>query len=466
MEEEDYFIVKNKNKQIKEYIKKINNPTNFISKIINTLPYSFSIIDVNTNKKELSNNGNYQFSNNIQTLKDIKKIKKPVTKTYNYINKNREKKTIEIHSHPILDQNKNLIKIIEYCIDITNAKEKLLEENLNKLKKEKEKLELKIKLPKTKPLKFTPKEKLVFYAVCKYPLLRDEELSKKINLKRSTVTAIKNRLKKNKIFGMFYIPNIKLLGGSQFSIIQYKFVSSQKDKKQIQKDIEDTPEIIVNLEKEQEIIIFFTSKQYTDLQKFHTNFTNKYSNILTGEDSILTFFYDLDNFYIFTFQDLINESFILLKNESSSNIFPNEMTRKKLNNNEKRILHYLVKYPNDTIAQISKKTWISKPTVSKVKKNLIKNKYLLPIIFPNFKKINYNILAIISSTQKNSKLKSRIIAEVNNNKTITQFVLFKSKEEFQELAKSLNLKFKILIELDKMNLNKINLHALIEKLIF
>ena len=43
----------------------------------------------------------------------------------------------------------------------------------------------------------TKKEKLVIYGLVRYPQLTDKELSEKLNLKHSTLTSIRHRLKEN-----------------------------------------------------------------------------------------------------------------------------------------------------------------------------------------------------------------------------------------------------------------------------
>ena len=55
-------------------------------------------------------------------------------------------------------------------------------------------------------------EKLVLYGLVKYPLFNDRELAEKIKLKMTTVTAIKNRLKKNGYYYTVRIPVLQNLG--------------------------------------------------------------------------------------------------------------------------------------------------------------------------------------------------------------------------------------------------------------
>jgi len=72
-------------------------------------------------------------------------------------------------------------------------------------------------------ISLTEREKVVLWGFCRYPLLNDEELANKLDLKRSTLTAIKNRLKKKGWFSLSYVPNFHKLGCQFFSIFDVNF---------------------------------------------------------------------------------------------------------------------------------------------------------------------------------------------------------------------------------------------------
>ncbi|MEM2899573.1 MAG: hypothetical protein QXT63_02170 [Thermoplasmata archaeon] len=60
--------------------------------------------------------------------------------------------------------------------------------------------------------KLSKNEKLTLYGLVKYPDYNDREIAEKIGLKMSTVTAIKNRLKKNNVFSTIRVPLLQNLG--------------------------------------------------------------------------------------------------------------------------------------------------------------------------------------------------------------------------------------------------------------
>ena len=63
-----------------------------------------------------------------------------------------------------------------------------------------------------KKFNLSEKEKVVLYGLSKYPNYTDKLLSKKLNLKHSTVTAIRHRLHKNEYFRKLIIPKLQNMG--------------------------------------------------------------------------------------------------------------------------------------------------------------------------------------------------------------------------------------------------------------
>ena len=60
--------------------------------------------------------------------------------------------------------------------------------------------------------KLTDKEKIVLYGLIRHPELNDIELGGRIDIKRPTITAIRNRLEKQRIFSTIRIPDLSRLG--------------------------------------------------------------------------------------------------------------------------------------------------------------------------------------------------------------------------------------------------------------
>ena len=63
-------------------------------------------------------------------LKEIKKSKKPLITEHIHYDPRGTPRHVEVHGHPILDENGEVSKIIEYCLDVTDRKE--IEDKLRK----------------------------------------------------------------------------------------------------------------------------------------------------------------------------------------------------------------------------------------------------------------------------------------------------------------------------------------------
>ena len=74
-----------------------------------------------------------------------------------------------------------------------------------------------------KKLSLSEKEKLTLYGLAKYPHLKDKELSSKLNLKHSTVTSIRRRLREKKYFRRLIIPRFEMIGCRMLVVIYTNF---------------------------------------------------------------------------------------------------------------------------------------------------------------------------------------------------------------------------------------------------
>ncbi len=126
-------------------------------------------------------------------------------------------------------------------------------------------------------LRFTEKEKRVFRKIIKYPHQNDTELSKKIGINRTTITAIRNKLYKRNFYSKIRIPKLCLAECEIFNVRNFRLNPlgiSYKEKKEIN-ELFESPEMIFGILSEDKITGIFLSKNYTELYKI--NALNKLS---------------------------------------------------------------------------------------------------------------------------------------------------------------------------------------------
>jgi DNA-binding MarR family transcriptional regulator len=332
------------------------------------------------------------------------------------------------------------------------------------------------------------KEKLCLYGICKYPLASDQKLASKLNLNRSTVTAIKNRLKEDNWFNLVYCPNFSAVGGEVITLLINKWNLS-KDKQRsskIIKEIRESDELVFNQDNESQSLSFFVSKNYATIQRNLNKFYHK--DLINNEEvKRLTFLLELDSLYVGCYSSLINHHFKLnLEHTPLKKIEKIEKNYLK-NSINKKIFYSIAKFPECSIEELSKKNFISKPTISKIKKQLIENNLLIPKTMINLKKLGINSLQIvtfefeqnISQRQKEKerkKFEPQTILKVKGKNKVTRMMFFEEKEgtkainELREFYKKEFNPFEIIVTKhplqQKTNFFKIDFATLLEQLIF
>jgi DNA-binding MarR family transcriptional regulator len=248
-------------------------------------------------------------------------------------------------------------------------------------------------------------EKLVLYGLIKNPLFNDRELSEKIKLKMTTVTAIKNRLKKNQYYYTVRIPVLQNLGCELLmtSFIKYNPLKSEKDLIKAYKDSieKDCPEVVYSSMEANAGFYLGIGKNYTELHSTIENIERIYRENDFIEDSGPSYFFfpfeysRIQNF--FDFAPLIKHTFgVTLKGEDDDAI-PAEIPKtdiSKLSNVEKRVLYGLIKHPDIPDSKIAENIAVTRQVVSKLKKSFEVDALLKTLRIPNLKKLGFEIMAI------------------------------------------------------------------------
>jgi PAS domain S-box-containing protein len=106
-------------------------------------------------------------------------------------------------------------------------------------------LKERVRVLEKKDLPLTEKDKTVLYGLVRYPEYNDIELAKKLRIKRSTLTSIKNKLSRAGFYTTLRIPNLPVLGYELVSISYGNFVlSNDKEEKDVFKKELAYPEYV------------------------------------------------------------------------------------------------------------------------------------------------------------------------------------------------------------------------------
>ena len=264
---------------------------------------------------------------------------------------------------------------------------------IRKLEKEKKVLTEKV-AELSRKISLTDNEKLIFYGLVKYPLLTDQQLSQKLGIKRSTVTAAKNKLKKQGFYSAYAIPNFGAIGCELMCILSGKApieTFEARKKSGIIKKIADSPEVIFNIGTDKEFLSIIISKNFVETKELldHISLVYEQNN---NEMPIPAYFpfamSSILNFFDYSL--LLKSLFGLNIKEEDGQI---KQVKRELTNNEKIILYALARYPDLADTEIAAKTKISRQTVSQIKNSLINDNFLKIANIPDVRKLDCELIA-------------------------------------------------------------------------
>ena len=430
IEERFYSILQNSQDLVYRY-DFIKDSFDYVSESVFTI-LGYSLIEFMTmNRGDYNKRIHPDDANIVDDIGDDSEEESTSIVEYRFKKKNGEYIWLKVKSVFFRDKNGKLIYSIEAIRDISKRKsdeeEKVkLEERLIRIRDR--------SLEAKERVSLTDREKLVLWGFCRYPLLNDEELANNLELKRSTLTAIKNRLKGKGWFNLSYVPNFYKLGCQFFTIFD---ANLKNDKGKGLELVKGTPNVVVSNYQDDKLLAGFTSDKYVDVKRFLEQVME--IDGLKHRLNKNSFFYDLDDISLYDVSGLVNSLFSLNKKEKPAVYkFKNEAT--ELSINEKRVLHAMVKDPEMSSSEIAKKIWTSKPTVIKVKKKLLDKGYVYPYIvldlrkmgFPYIARLSFEFDSDLSMAIGKESHDDRVILQISGKKKITKIMLFANEEEYEE----------------------------------
>ncbi len=292
------------------------------------------------------------------------------------------------------------------------------------------------------PVQFTEKEQKVFEGIIKYPHMNDTALSTKINVNRTTITSIRNKMQSANLYSRIKIPRLCLEKSEILTIICFRLnlleITDAKTK-----DINslfETPQMIYGIASENMIFAVFLTESYTELyniEQINTLIDAKYIYETTQYN------YPLHSCTIpvfFNYTSLFEKNNPLTKNIpfiekiKRTNEKENPVQRRhaplKVTPTEKVILYALTKYPTMTDNQVSEFINAHRSRITQVRNKLLKTDAISSINIPDVNKLGCTetMFTYIKFTpeKKTEKIKAIIEAAQKHLKTI--IIIYTQKE--------------------------------------
>ena len=268
-------------------------------------------------------------------------------------------------------------------------------------------------------------EVLTLYALNRYPLYNDRELSDIIPINMSTLTAIRNRLQRKGFIGTYRLPRPDFMGSEIFFSLccEIRNPLNAEDRDILEREIrENFPDIFYSVYDIDSLFCMGFSNSYIDYQKRLILFVERLSvkNILVGGGSRssifpttlsrITNYFDMSEFLHETLElekallqvvgddrtrmDGIMETLRPPGGPSGEMIL--ECERKNLRKKELKMLYGLVKDPDAPDERVARNMGVTRQSVSRSRKALEKKGILVTRKMPDLGRLGLGILAVCS----------------------------------------------------------------------
>ena len=253
-------------------------------------------------------------------------------------------------------------------------------------------------------------EKIVLYSLVKYPSLSDTEICKKVNLRKSTFSTIKKKLKESDYFTTLRMPILQHIG-CELLVVSHLILNRKTtidERLAITRETLDRfLEFFYIVSESDQAVTLAVSRNITEFLKNIAPVIQIYDehNFFDKEGFIHVFFpFELTTiFNFFVFAPLLDRLFGLglektqEKLDVRSEKVKCRVKHRDMSDMEKRVYYGLVKYPELPDYKIAEKLSITRSTVMKMKERFYAEKLMRTTRMVNMKKLGLEILAFTHS---------------------------------------------------------------------
>jgi hypothetical protein len=268
------------------------------------------------------------------------------------------------------------------------------------------------------------------------------------------VTAIRNKLLKEKFYSTCAIPDFKAIGCELMTLLHFTFNTTEKRDNLLQ-EIAKIPEVICSVSSNSDFIGIAVSSNLTHMKKFTDTLSRQLKQEQISKELQQEYFpLDLSKInLLFIFAPYLAS--ILEAPDSSTETIEPTVINRRLTLNEKLILFALVKYPDLNDSDISLKTGVPRPSISQTRRKLITEGLLRVRNIPSLGQLRIELMVFSqikfdfeSEKDKNSLCKAiqespSTVFMVTGNDQIIYLGVF---SDYTEYESDRNSKTKILAE--------------------
>ncbi|MFQ6128081.1 MAG: winged helix-turn-helix transcriptional regulator [Thermoplasmata archaeon] len=242
-------------------------------------------------------------------------------------------------------------------------------------------------------------EKKVLSGIVRDPRLSDRELSKKLNMKKTTVTAIRRRLERENYLRGVQVPAFEKLG-FEMLVVSFGTLSSAPsfdEKIALTQSILGRPEFTYVLMDPRQDLLIQISRNYTDAMENIQALEEKYRErgYLERSFQVVVFPFDLsDILNLFDFYPLLRRMFWSRKSRAYEKPVLGEMCSTRLRRKEKVVLKGIVENPDLNDVKLAELLGISRMTIGKARRRFANEELLINRKLPNLKNLGIELLVL------------------------------------------------------------------------
>lgn len=247
-------------------------------------------------------------------------------------------------------------------------------------------------------------ERLTLYGMARYPSLNDRELARTLGLKISTVTSIKNRLKRAGIFRVLRQPAFHRLGCELISvgILHFNPLLQPADLAKLGRVIgNDFPDVLFCAGDRRRGICISVHRNYTEAREtddslyrilsekgYLDNYNLRFHYFPFSQTHLLAYF----NFsrILHTLLDIPVQDEVLPPAEFAASTPTPHLTPL-----EKKIFLALVEQPDRVDSAVAKTLGVSRQTVTKARRHLLDEGLYTPLKKPDLRRLGAEVLGVI-----------------------------------------------------------------------
>lgn len=250
--------------------------------------------------------------------------------------------------------------------------------------------------------RLTDKEKNTLYGLVKYPGLKDRELADRLNLRLSTVTAIRRRLRESDYYFSIRFPMLQHLGCELLTLAYGKlnhYVPKETKNKKLNEHSLRCDNSFLMCSSDDMAFVMSMTRNYTEVKKDIAEMQRFLSSHDIVSDS--SWYYALFPFEVSKLLNLFDYTPILSKlfdidmdGEKKVSLDYEKTNRVSLTTKEKSVFQGLIDNPEMPDNAIAKKVGVSRQALSNIRRRFESEDLIRVINIPNIKKLGLEILVL------------------------------------------------------------------------